>query len=283
MRKPHCASAGNLVKRSLIGRSVDRQRRRFIVMVAAGAMTPLAGTSRAAPAASMPIKAVAFDAFPIFDQRSIFAAVKQRLPEQGEALSKLWFAKLFPYTWFRTTARQYVGFEVVAAQAFDAAAATLGIATTAANRDALVAAFSQMELWPDVVERLGKFQRRGLRLAFLSNLSEAVLRANMRRTGIEHFFQATLSTDGVRAFKPAPEAYRLGVEAFGLRKEEIAFAAFAAWDAAGASWFGYPARMGQSPRSAGRDIRCAANRRRSRPGGTKRFAPSVRLSRRMLS
>ena len=175
----------------------------------------------------MPIRAITFDAFPIYDPRSIFAAVEQRFPEQGEALSKLWFTKLFPYTWLRTTAHRYVGFEVVAAQAFDAAASTLGVVATAADRDALVAAFSQMELWPDVVERLGEFRQLGLRLAFLSNLSEPMLRANMRRTGVERFFEAALSTDGVRAFKPAPEAYQLGVEAFGLKKEEIAFAAFA--------------------------------------------------------
>ena len=254
-----------------------QQRRRFIAMVAAGAMMPRAGTSRAAPALGMPIKAIAFDAFPIFDPRSIFAAVKQRFPERGEALSNLWFAKLFPYTWLRTTARQYAGFEDVAAQAFDAAAATFGVAATAADRSALVSAFSQMELWPDVVERLGEFRQRGLRLAFLSNLSEAMLRANMRRTGIEDFFQAVLSTDRVRAFKPAPEAYRLGVEALGLKKEEVAFAAFAAWDAAGASWFGYPTawvnRLGQQAES----IRCTANRPRPRLGGGKRSASPVRL------
>jgi 2-haloacid dehalogenase len=156
-------------------------------MVAAGAMMPLPGTSRAKPSASVPIKAVAFDAFPIFDPRSIFTEVKQRFPQGGEAFSELWFAKLFPYTWLRTTARQYAGFEVVAAEAFDAAAATLDITATAADRDALVGAFSQMELWPDVVERLGELQKRGLRLAFLSNLSETMLRANMRRANIEHW------------------------------------------------------------------------------------------------
>lgn len=234
-------------------------------MIPAGAMVPLAGASRGALAASMPVKAVAFDAFPIFDPRSIFAAVKQRFPEQGEALGQLWFTKIFPYTWLRTTARQYAGFEVVAAQAFDAAAATLGIATKATDRDALFAAFFQMELWPDVVRLLGDFQQRGLRLAFLTNLSEAMLRSNMRRAGIERFFQAALSTDRARAFKPAPEAYQLGVEEFGLKKEEVAFAAFAAWDAAGASWFGYPTawvnRLGQQaesfgapPAVAGRDL-----------------------------
>jgi 2-haloacid dehalogenase len=32
----------------------------------------------------------------------------------------------------------------------------------------------------------------------------------------------------------------MGPDAFKLPKEEIAFAAFAGWDAAGAKWFGYP-------------------------------------------
>jgi 2-haloacid dehalogenase len=32
----------------------------------------------------------------------------------------------------------------------------------------------------------------------------------------------------------------MGPDAFKLPKEEIAYAAFAGWDAAGAKWFGYP-------------------------------------------
>jgi 2-haloacid dehalogenase len=252
-RKPCCVVPAG--KGGLAGDSIDRRRRRFIAMAAAGATIAFARGSLAASSPSVPIKAIAFDAFPIFDQRSVLAAVKQRFPEQGEALGKLWFAKLFPYTWLRSTADQYAGFEVVAIQALDAAAATLGIPVEDTDRDALIAAFSQMALWPDVVERLGEFRQRGMRLAFLSNLPEAILRTNMRRTGIEHFFQAVLSTDRVRAFKPAPKAYRLGLEAFALKKEEIAFAAFAAWDAAGASWFGYPTawvnRLGQQSESFG--------------------------------
>jgi len=31
----------------------------------------------------------------------------------------------------------------------------------------------------------------------------------------------------------------MGVEAFGMKLEEIAFAAFGGWDVAGAKWFGY--------------------------------------------
>jgi len=97
-----------------------------------------------------------------------------------------------------------------------------------------------LPVWPDVVVRLGMLRDAGLRLVFLSNLYGEMLRANMKRNGIEDFFEAALSTDRVHAFKPSPEAYQLGVDALGLRKEEITFAAFAAWDTAGAGWFGYP-------------------------------------------
>ena len=49
-----------------------------------------------------------------------------------------------------------------------------------------------------------------------------------------------LSTDKVHAYKPDPRAYQMGLDTFRLQREEIAFAASAGWDAAGAKWFGYP-------------------------------------------
>jgi len=198
------------------------------------------GYGRTAHAARAPIKAVAFDAFPIFDPRGVFTTVNQLFPERADALRKAWFARLFACTWLRTTARQYEGFGSVVGQAFDAVTRVLGITATARDRDELVRAFSMLPVWPDVVVRLGMLRDAGRRLVFLSNLSEEMLRANMKRNGIEDFFEAALSTDRVHAFKPSPEAYQLGVDALGLRKEEITFAAFAAWDTAGAGWFGYP-------------------------------------------
>ena len=64
--------------------------------------------------------------------------------------------------------------------------------------------------------------------------------AAMKNSGLEGLFEDHLTTDRVKAFKPDPRAYQMGVDAFGLKKEEIAFAAFAGWDVAGAKWFGYP-------------------------------------------
>jgi hypothetical protein len=61
-------------------------------------------------------------------------------------------------------------------------------------------------------------------LAYAAKAAEIALSADARR----------------RTFKPDPRAYALGVSVLGLRREEIAFAAFGGWDAAGAAWYGYP-------------------------------------------
>jgi hypothetical protein len=41
-------------------------------------------------------------------------------------------------------------------------------------------------------------------------------------------------------YKPDPHAYQLGVDRLHYAKQEILFAAFGGWDAAGAKLFGYP-------------------------------------------
>lgn len=229
-------------------------RRKFLAL-ASGATLTAALPGAPGEAAARPIRAIAFDAFPIFDPRPVFALAKQLRPERGDALRELWFSKLFAYTWLRTTAKQYAAFEDVIAQSLDYAGAAIGANLSPTERDELVGAFWSLPVWPDAPAALKTWREQGLRLAFLSNMSEPMLRANMRRNGIEGLFEMALSTDRVRAFKPAPEAYALGPRELRLRKDEIAFAAFAAWDAAGASWFGYPTawvnRTGQPSEAVG--------------------------------
>jgi DNA replication protein DnaC len=87
---------------------------------------------------------------------------------------------------------------------------------------------------------LHAFKAKGLRLAFLSNMTADMLNMGLANSGLEGLLDHVLSTDAIKTFKPDPRAYQLGIDAFKLPKEQIAFAAFAGWDAAGAEWFGYP-------------------------------------------
>ena len=67
-----------------------------------------------------------------------------------------------------------------------------------------------------------------------------MIEAGIRNSGLEQVFSHVLSTDSVAGFKPDPRAYQMVIDVFGLRREEILFAAFAGWYAAGAKAFGFP-------------------------------------------
>jgi 2-haloacid dehalogenase len=81
---------------------------------------------------------------------------------------------------------------------------------------------------------------QGIRLGVLSNATPEILNAGVGNSGLEGVFQHVLSTDRLKTYKPDPRAYRMGVDALEMTREEIAFVASAGWDAAGAKWFGYP-------------------------------------------
>jgi 2-haloacid dehalogenase len=186
------------------------------------------------------IRAIAFDAFPIFDLRPVASLARARFPEKGEALASAWTAKLFGYTWLETAAGRYDGFEALVDASLRFAADSVGIKISDHDHAELAAVYRHLDAWPDVKPALERLRAAGVRLAFLANLSEATLRANMRNAGIEAYFEPPMSTDRVRQFKPAPAAYQMAIDAFGLAKDTIGFAAFGGWDAAGATWFGYP-------------------------------------------
>ena len=186
------------------------------------------------------IKAIAFDGFPIFDPRPIFGLAKVLFPKQGAALGKLWFTKIFGYTWLRTVGGRYENFFTVLEDALIFSAESLALDLTPEKKEQLMGVWLKLKVWPDVKPALQQFKKHNIRLGFLSNLTEEMLRVNAKNSGIEDAFEFYLSTDRVQAYKPSPRAYQMGVEAFGLPKENTAFAAFGGWDASGASWFGYP-------------------------------------------
>ncbi|MBI1424452.1 MAG: haloacid dehalogenase type II [Gammaproteobacteria bacterium] len=216
-------------------------RRQFIQLMAGSAAASMLTTfARAQAVTKHNIKAIAFDGFPIFDPRPIFGLAKTLYPEQGAALAKLWFAKIFGYTWLRTIGAHYKGFYAVIQEALIFSAGNLKLDLPPHKQKQLMDIWLNLKVWPDVKPALALFKKNNIRLGFLSNLSEEMLRTNAKNSGIEEAFEFYLSTDKVQAYKPSPLAYQMAIKAFALPKEEIAFTAFAGWDATGAKWFGYP-------------------------------------------
>lgn len=186
------------------------------------------------------IKAIALDGFVIFDPRSVERRVEEQQPGRGAEFTNLWRTRQFEYSWLRTAGGRYADFWQVTEDALRYTAKSLKIALSDSQHNALMDAYRNLTPWPDVPEGLAQLRTRGVRLAFLSNFTGAMLDANLKAAGLSDFFEPHLTTDRVQAYKPSTRAYQMGPEAFRLQRQEIVFAGFAGWDVAGAKWFGYP-------------------------------------------
>jgi 2-haloacid dehalogenase len=217
-------------------------RREFVARagLAAGVLAASPRMLLAGPNAKQPIKAVAFDAFPIFDPRPVVALADHLFPGKGIDLSNEWRTRQFEYTWLRMALRRYADFWQVTQDSLVFAANRLKIELSPQQRDQLMNAYLELKAWPDVSPALSALKKSGVRLVFLSNFTARMLDGCIRSAGLEGMFEHVLSTDQVKTYKPDPLAYQLGTDVLKLRRDEVLFAAFAGWDAAGAKAFGYP-------------------------------------------
>jgi 2-haloacid dehalogenase len=220
--------------------TMPMNRRQFLIAAAGSIAVSVPAVNSAQSQNERRYNAVAFDAFVIFDPRPIFALAAELIPEKGEDFVGLWRTRQFEYMWLRTLSGRYADFPTATRDALVFAARTLKVDLAASTKQRLLDGYFQLKAWPDVVPALRRLKDAGLRLGFLSNFSDGMLAANLESAELKGYFEQSLSTDRVKAFKPDPRAYRMGVDAFGLAPGEIVFAAFAGWDAAGAKSFGYP-------------------------------------------
>ena len=211
----------------------------FIAVAAAsvGGQVP----TRAVDAAVRPrFKAAAFDYLVLFDANSVAPAVEQTFPGKGQELTQLWRTRQFEYTWLRSITDSYVDFFAVTEDALVYAANAMKLELTTERKQRLLNAYLHLAPWPDTADALRQLREHGIRVIALANFSPKMLQANAENAGLTRLFDALVSTDTNRTYKPDPRAYQLGMERLHLAKREILFAAFGGWDAAGAKAYGYP-------------------------------------------
>lgn len=184
------------------------------------------------------IKACVFDAYgTLFDFASA-AARCQDVPDQKlSALTSLWREKQLQYTWLRSLQGTFADFWQVTGEALDYALDSLNIASPDLHAN-LMELYLTPAPFPEVQSVLTQLRRAGFRTAILSNGSETMLQSAVSAGGLTGLFDAVLSVDPVRVFKPHPRVYAYGLEKLGLNASEVSFQSSNAWDAYGASNFG---------------------------------------------
>lgn len=185
-----------------------------------------------------PVRALVFDAYgTLFDVHSVIAECERHFPGRGADLSKHWRVTQLEYTWLRSLMGRYEDFEQVTAGALAHACASLKLPLSDATRAALMNSYLLLTPYAEVPAALDSLAPR--KRAILSNGSPRMLDAVVRNAGLSKLFDAVLSVDALRIYKPHPSVYQLAVDRLGVPIGEIAFVSSNFWDVSGATSFGF--------------------------------------------
>lgn len=180
-----------------------------------------------------------FDAYgTLFDVHAAVARHAARLGEHAMAVSETWRQKQLEYTWTRSLMGRHLDFWQLTQAGLDFALAKAGV-EDAALRDDLLAAYAELDAYPEVPEVLRGLKDRGAQTAILSNATPAMLERAATAAGIDGLLDALLSIEAVGIYKTDPRTYTLVTERLGCAPGDVNFQSSNRWDAAGAAAFGF--------------------------------------------
>jgi 2-haloacid dehalogenase len=194
------------------------------------------------------IKVVVFDAYgTLFDVYSIGALADALYPGQGGAIAKLWRDKQIEYTRLIAMSdpcgaggsRYYQSFWDITRAALRYTLERLALVWSEANEDALMGLYAKLDAHPENLDVLRRLRSLGVTTAILSNGSPAMLESAVQGAGMADLLDKVISVDSVRSFKTTPASYALVGQALGVQSHEALFVSSNAWDALGATWFGF--------------------------------------------
>jgi 2-haloacid dehalogenase len=183
---------------------------------------------------------VLFDAYgTLFDVYSVALAAEQLFPGRGNALATLWRDKQIEYTRLVSMSGRYRPFWDLTCAGLRYAAQRLGLVLSREHEERLMNQYHHLSAFPESLEVLQALRARGLRAGVLSNGDPQMLAVAVRSAALADLLDPVLSVHATQRYKTDPACYALGPQALGLPAAQILFVSSNAWDAIGATWYGY--------------------------------------------
>jgi 2-haloacid dehalogenase len=126
-----------------------------------------------------------------------------------------------------------------------------GVSIKQADYDELATLSSAMPPHPDVPAGLKQLKDAGFKLVTLTNSSSDAQVTQLKNAGLDGYYDRLFSVDGVRRYKPAPQAYHMVAEEMNVTTSSICLISVHVWDNLGAQNAGCAsalvARPGNTP------------------------------------
>ncbi len=131
--------------------------------------------------------------------------------------------------------RPWVRVDQIYREALDVLLERCGLEFTQQERDELNSVWSRLDPWPDTLEGLTRL-RRHFTTTTLSNAGMAAVVAVVKHGQLP--FDAILTAELAKIYKPAPAVYQLAVDYLGYRPDQILMVACHKYDLRAAKTFG---------------------------------------------
>jgi 2-haloacid dehalogenase len=147
----------------------------------------------------------------------------------------IWFELFMEYCFVDNCTVQFNDFSSIARATLMMAAKKLDTSVNRDNADDLLELLKQLPVNEGVQEGLSQLNEQNFRIAALTNASEKTVRRRMELTGLISYFEAVLSAEHVKKYKPCCEVYQWAAEKLDTPLDEILMVSAHGWDIAGAA------------------------------------------------
>src|SRR5438876_6137944 len=154
-------------------------------------------------------EALAFDMYgTLVDPIRIWKQLEHYIPDDAQRIAEIWRQKQLEFTFRLTAMERYEDFAEVTRKALDYALAAVGRTLDAAQKDALMAQYNDLERFADVEPGLQRLKEASYTMVVFSNGSPSMLNGIMNAAQLQPYFQGFVSVDEVKIYKPAPKVYQ---------------------------------------------------------------------------
>ena len=147
----------------------------------------------------------------------------------------VWFELFMQYCFVDNCTVQFNDFTSIGKATLKMAAKTFDVHISEASSESLLELLKHLPLKDEVQNGLSELSNQNFRIAALTNAAEHTVWERMERTGLISYFEAVLSAEHVKKYKPCIEVYQWAAKKLGEEPQNILMVSAHGWDIAGAA------------------------------------------------
>lgn len=159
----------------------------------------------------------------------------------NEAVLKEWFSLLLQYSLVVTITERYSDFGALARAALQMLARARNVSLQPEDEYGVLRGLVSLPAHSEVPDALDQLKKAGFRMVTLTNSSPSMIRDQLKNSGLEGYFEQSISVDAVQRFKPDRRVYAFAAEQLKVEASNACLIAAHAWDIFGAMNAGWMA------------------------------------------